>query len=80
MAAPRIQCIPMAEFHPSYLLNAAAYAGTGILIFFIAFAILDRAAPCRIWREVVENKNVAVAVLAGAISLGICTIIAAAFH
>ena len=70
----------MAEFHPTYLLSAAAYAGTGILVFFIAFAILDRMAPRRIWNEVVENKNLAVAVLAGAISLGFCTIIAAAFH
>jgi uncharacterized membrane protein YjfL (UPF0719 family) len=70
----------MTEFHPSYLLNAVIYAAVGIVMFLIAFAAIDRMAPCSLWKEIVENKNVALAILIGAISIGLCTIIAAAMH
>ena len=70
----------MTEFHPSYLLNAFAYAAIGLLLFLAAFAIFDRVAPFRLWREVVEEKNVAVAILVGLVGVGMAIIIAAAFH
>jgi uncharacterized membrane protein YjfL (UPF0719 family) len=70
----------MTEFHPSYLLNAVVYAAVGIVIFLIAFAAIDRIVPYPLWKEIVENKNVALAILIGAISIGLCTIIAAAMH
>ena len=70
----------MTEFHPSYLLNAIAYAAAGIVTFLIAFAALGRIVPYPLWKEIVENKNVALAILIGAISIGMCTIIAAAMH
>ena len=70
----------MTEFHPSYLLNAIVYAAAGILIFLVAFAAVARIVPYPLWKEVVENKNVALAIVIGAISIGLCTIIAAAMH
>jgi len=57
----------MNEFHPGSLLNALVYAALGIVIFAIAFVI-------------VEDKNIALAVLVGAMSIGMCIIIAAAVH
>jgi uncharacterized membrane protein YjfL (UPF0719 family) len=36
--------------------------------------------PYHLWREIVENKNLALAVLLGAMSIGLCIIIAAAVH
>ena len=33
-----------------------------------------------LWKEIVEEKNLALAVLVGAMSIGICIIIAAAVH
>jgi uncharacterized membrane protein YjfL (UPF0719 family) len=68
------------EFHPSYLLNAVVYAAVGIVIFFIAFAALDKLTPYPLWKEIVENKNIALAILIGAISIGLCVIIAATMH
>ena len=70
----------MAEFHPGYLLNAAVFAFLGIFIFVIAFAIIDRITPYHLWNEIIEDKNVALAILVGAMSIGMCIIIAAAVH
>jgi uncharacterized membrane protein YjfL (UPF0719 family) len=70
----------MSEFHPGYLLNAAVYAALGIIIFVVAFAILDWLTPYALWKEIVEEKNLALAVLVGAMSIGMCIIIAAAVH
>ena len=70
----------MADFHPGQLLNAAIYALLGIVIFLFCFFLLDKMTPYHLWREINEDKNVALAILIGAISLGICIIIAAAIH
>jgi uncharacterized membrane protein YjfL (UPF0719 family) len=70
----------MNEFHPGSLLNAIVYAALGIVIFAIAFVIVDKMTPYHLWKEIVEDKNVALAVLVGAMSIGMCIIIAAAVH
>jgi uncharacterized membrane protein YjfL (UPF0719 family) len=70
----------MTDFHPGALLNALIYAVLGILIFLFAFFIVDRMTPYHLWKEIVEDKNIALAILIGAISLGMCLIIAAAVH
>ena len=70
----------MTEFHPGYLLNAIVYAALGIVIFVIAFAVIDWLTPYALWKEIVEEKNLALAILVGAMSIGMCIIIAAAVH
>lgn len=62
------------------LANALLYSVLGILIFVIAFVIIDKMTPYHLWKEIVEDKNVALAVLIGALSIGMCIIIAAAVH
>jgi uncharacterized membrane protein YjfL (UPF0719 family) len=64
--------------HP--LLNAVVFAALGIAVFAAAAAILLGAAPLKLWRELVEERNVAVAIFAGAVAIGICLIVAAAMH
>jgi uncharacterized membrane protein YjfL (UPF0719 family) len=70
----------MADFHPGYILNALIYAVLGILIFIGAFALVDKLTPYALWTEIVEDKNVALAIMIGAMSIGVCVIIAAAIH
>jgi uncharacterized membrane protein YjfL (UPF0719 family) len=70
----------MAEFHPGYLLNAVLYAVLGIIIFCGAFALIDKMTPYDLWAEIVEKKNTALAIMVGAMSIGVCIIIAAAVH
>ncbi len=60
--------------------NAIIYAAIGIVIFAGAFIIIDKVTPYHLWKEIVQEHNMALAVLLGAMSLGICVIIAAAIH
>ena len=64
----------------SALGNALIYSVLGILIFVIAFVIVDKMTPYHLWKEIIEDKNVALAILIGALSIGMCIIIAAAVH
>ncbi|MBV6431103.1 MAG: hypothetical protein IANPNBLG_01225 [Bryobacteraceae bacterium] len=70
----------MVDFHPGFLLNALIFAILGIVIFIVAFAVVDKMTPYALWKEIVEEKNVALAILVGAMSIGMCIIIASAVH
>jgi uncharacterized membrane protein YjfL (UPF0719 family) len=67
----------MSEFP---VLNALVFTVLGILVFVVAFAIVVKLAPFHLWKEIVEERNIAAAILAGAVALGLCWIIAAAMH
>jgi putative membrane protein len=62
------------------LVNAIMYSLLGIVIFVLAFVLIDKLTPYHLWNEIVREKNVALAVLIGAMSIGMCIIIAAAVH
>jgi putative membrane protein len=62
------------------IVNAILYTGAGILVFVVAFAILAKAAPFDLWREIAQERNVAAAIVAGAVALGLCWIIASTLH
>ena len=62
------------------VVNAILYAAIGIVIFAGAFLVLDKITPYNLWKEIVQEHNLALAILLGAMSLGICVIIAAAVH
>ncbi|GEP41682.1 DUF350 domain-containing protein [Brevifollis gellanilyticus] len=62
------------------LINSLIYAILGIVIFVGGFIIVDKLTPYDLWKQLVEEKNLALAVVVGAAALGICLIIAAAIH
>jgi len=62
------------------LLAEALYAIVGILIFGVAFWIMDAVTPFSIRKEIEEDQNTALAILMGAVIIGIALIIAAAVH
>jgi putative membrane protein len=70
----------MTEFHLGTFVNAIIYALTGVVIFALVFALLDKMTPYDLWKEICEDKNVALGIMVGATALGICIIIAAAIH
>ncbi|HKB10459.1 MAG TPA: DUF350 domain-containing protein [Vicinamibacterales bacterium] len=59
---------------------ALVFALIGIVVFVGAFLVIDKLTPYDLWKEIVEEKNLALAILVGAMSIGICIIIAAAVH
>lgn len=68
----------MMEHLLSNLGNAAVFSILGLLIFMISFMLFDKATPFDLWRELVEKNNIALAIVVGAIALGLCFIISAA--
>jgi uncharacterized membrane protein YjfL (UPF0719 family) len=70
----------MSDFHPGYILNAVVYSVLGIIIFSLAFMIIDKMTPYDLWREICQERNTALAIMVGAMSIGVCIIIAAAVH
>ena len=55
-----------------------AYSLLGIVVFAIGFAIIAKLAPFSIRKEIEEDQNVALAILIGAVILGLSIIIASA--
>jgi putative membrane protein len=62
------------------VVNAVVYAAIGIVVFAVAFLVIDKVTPYNLWKEIVQEHNTALAILLGAMSLGICVIIASAVH
>ena len=62
------------------ILNSLIYALLGVVIFVTSFIIVDKLTPYDLWKQLVEEKNIALAIVVGAAALGICIIIAAAIH
>jgi putative membrane protein len=62
------------------LVNALVFATLGIAVFAVAFSILAKLAPFSLWKQLAEERNLAVAIFAGAVALGLCWIIAATMH
>jgi uncharacterized membrane protein YjfL (UPF0719 family) len=65
---------------PGIFLGSIAFALIGVLVFWISFLIIDKLTPYDLWAEIVEKKNVALAIVVGAMCLGISIIVAAAIH
>lgn len=67
----------MTDLGPN-LLAAIIYAALGIAIFIVAFALFDKLTPGSVWKEIIDEHNTALAVLIGAVSIGLSIVIAAA--
>ncbi|CAM3863001.1 DUF350 domain-containing protein [Roseateles saccharophilus] len=65
---------------PEVVLGSTMYAVIGVAIFWIAFVLVDLLTPYKLWEELVERKNVALAIVVGAMCLSIGNIVAAAIH
>lgn len=62
------------------LINSLIFAGVGVIALVIGFAILDLLTPGKLWEEINEKQNRAVATFAGAVAIALAIIIAAAIH
>ena len=65
---------------PGIFFGSMLYAVIGVVIFWICFVIVDKLTPYKLWEEIVEKKNVALAIVVGATALAIGQIVAAAIH
>jgi putative membrane protein len=65
---------------PGAVFGSILYALIGVVVFWVSFVIIDKITPYNLWEEIVEKHNVALGIVVGAMSLGICIIVAAAVH
>jgi putative membrane protein len=66
--------------HLQYLLDAFIFSLLGMFLFVIGFFVVDKLTPYELWKEIVEQKNIALAIVVGSVSLGLCIIIASAIN
>ena len=65
---------------PGIFFGSILYALIGVLVFWISFVIVDKITPYDLWGEIVEKKNVALAIVVGAMAIAIGLIVSAAIH
>jgi putative membrane protein len=68
------------NINSSYVINSIVFSVLGLLIFAVGFWVVDKITPYNLWKEINQEKNVALAIVIGSISIGICIIIASAIH
>ncbi len=62
------------------VLSSLIYAFLGILLCFFVYKIIDMMTPGHLAKQLAHEKNVALAIVVGAVMLGVSIIIAAAIH
>ena len=70
----------MLENLATNILAAAVFAFLGIGILAVALWIFDKITPGTLWKELMDDQNVAIAVVLAGVTIGISIIIAAAVH
>jgi uncharacterized membrane protein YjfL (UPF0719 family) len=65
---------------PAVMLASIIYAVIGVVVLWVSFVVIDKLTPYKLWEEIVENKNLALAVVVGAMFIAIGQIVAAAIH
>jgi putative membrane protein len=65
---------------PSVFFGSMLFALMGVIIFWLCFIIIDKLTPFDLWAEIVEKKNVALAIVVGAMCIAIGLIVSAAVH
>jgi len=64
----------------SNFVAAVAFALLGVALFVVAFMVFDKVTPGSIWKELLEDQNVAMGNLLAGIAIALAIIIAAAIH
>jgi putative membrane protein len=65
---------------PAAFFGSILFALIGVVIFWLCFVIIDKITPYKLWDELVEKQNMALALVVASMSLGISIIVAAAIH
>jgi putative membrane protein len=72
--------ITMASTLMSNFVAAVVFALLGVVLFVVAFIFFDKMTPGSIWKELLEDQNVALGNLMAGIAIALAIIIAAAIH
>ena len=62
------------------VLSTIVFGVVGIGLAIVGFKLFDMLTPGKLEEEIVNKQNMALAIMVGAMSVGVCIIIAAAVH
>jgi putative membrane protein len=65
---------------PGVIVGSILFALIGVAIFLVCFVIVDKLTPYHLWGEIIEKKNMALAIVVGSMCIAIGMIVAAAVH
>jgi putative membrane protein len=65
---------------PAAFFGSMLYALIGVAVFWLVFVIIDKMTPYDLWGQIIEEKNVALAIVVGAMCIAIGLIVSAAIH
>jgi putative membrane protein len=68
------------EIHWAPMVAALVYSVIGLAIFAVAFVLVDRLTPYQLWKEIIDEHNTALAIIVGAVAIGISIIISSAIR
>lgn len=64
----------------SVVFGSMLYAVLGVVVLCVSFVVIDKLTPYRLWEEICEKKNLALAIVVGSMFIAIGLIVAAAIH
>ena len=65
---------------PGVFFGSIVYALVGVLVFWVCFVIIDKLTPYRLWDEIIEKRNMALAIVVASMCISIGLIVSAAIH
>ena len=63
-----------------FVVSALAFSVLGLVILAIVWKVFDRLTPGDLWNEIIEKKNLPLAIIVSAVTLAVAQIIAASIH
>lgn len=63
-----------------YLAGSIVFSLVGLVILWFAFWVFDKLTPGDMWKEIIEEHNMALAIVVGSMTIGVSLIIALAIH
>ena len=78
--APMLGMIVKMEDLLPVIITAVVFVAIGLIVFAIAFLIVVLVAPFSVKKEIEEDQNTALAIIIGALIIGIAIIIASAIN
>jgi putative membrane protein len=70
----------MTFLNPQALVATLVYSFVGVLVFMAAYKVMEKLFPFNLSKELAEDQNTAVAIVMGAVIIGLSVIIATALH
>ncbi len=70
----------MSYLNVQNILGSVVYSAIGVVIFLVAYKIMERFLPFNVDKELAEDHNTAVGIVVGSVMIGLAVIIASAIH